>query len=145
MQLLNRLEAALRLPHRFIIFVLLGGSAALLNLGLRYVANFFLTFEVSIAIAYGLSMIYGFLIFKHLVFKPAIGKATHVEFSRFALVNVASFALVMLVSVTFEYVILPFLNITHYTREIAHFIGVASPVVTSYYAHRRFTFATETG
>lgn len=145
MYLLDKLEAALCLPHRFILFVIVGGSAALINLGLRYLANFFFSFEVSVAVAYVISMAYGFTVFKLFVFKNyADSKTTPIQMRRFTLVALMSFSIVWAVSMIFEYILLPLFNIETHSREIAHFFGVSSPIIVSYYAHRSFTFSTST-
>jgi putative flippase GtrA len=59
---------------------------------------------------------------------------------KFATVNVVSFAQVWLVSVGLARLLFPALTFQWHADSVAHMIGVASPLLFSYYAHKHFTF-----
>jgi putative flippase GtrA len=62
--------------------------------------------------------------------------------TKFAAVNALSFAMVWLVSVSLLRYGLPYLGVKWHLELVEHMIGVASPTVFSYYAHKFFTFRT---
>jgi len=62
------------------------------------------------------------------------------QYFRFWLVNLAALIQVWLISVGLIYWIFPAIGWTFHAELIAHTIAVGSPVLTSYYAHKAFTF-----
>lgn len=145
------LAARLRRPgaRRFLAFLLTGGLAALVNIlsrigfeaairqqGLGPIASY----EVAVVLAYLVGMTTAFSLAKVFVFAGS-GRALHVEYGRFALVNVAALVQVWLVSVILTRVLFPAVGLTWNPETIAHVIGVLSPVFISYHGHKRFSFA----
>jgi putative flippase GtrA len=98
-----------------------------------------LPFEAAIALAYLLGMTTAFLLTKAFVFKKS---EVHwlLEYGRFALVNVVAFIQVLLVSEGLVRLLFPRIGFHWHPEEIGHLIGVMSPIVTSYYAHKHFSF-----
>lgn len=124
---------------RFVRFLLTGGFAALVNLGSRYLLNEYMSFEAAVAVAYLAGVITAYVLAKIFVFdKSGSGVAT--EFRRFVIVNVLSLAVVWCVSVGLAIYFFPAVGFRWHAEAVAHFIGVLSPVVISYFAHKHYTF-----
>lgn len=130
--------------RRFSAFLLTGGFAALVNIGCRLALNLVMPYEVAVALAYLAGMTTAYLLAKAYVFE-ASGRRASAEYGRFALVNAVALAQVWIVSVTLARWVFPAAGFTWHADTVAHVIGVLSPVATSYYGHKRFTFATRDG
>lgn len=123
---------------QFLRFILTGGIAAVANIASRVVLSRYLDFQVSIVIAYIIGMTTAFILAKRYVFQPS-GRQTYKEYLRFTLVNCVALIQVWLVSIILAYILIPRIGLS--TGElIAHMLAVASPVITSYFAHKFFTF-----
>lgn len=127
---------------RFFLFLLAGGSSAVINILSRIALNWILPYEAAIVLAYLLGMTVAYLLNKHFVFETS-GRGVVSESWRFALVNLAAVVQVWVVSVDLAYIVLPALGFSWHTETVAHVIGVAVPVFTSYLAHKHFSFATK--
>jgi putative flippase GtrA len=128
--------------RRFVLFVLAGGVAAAVNILSRIVFNWAVPYEVAIVLAYVCGMITAYLLNKYFVFE-ASGRAVTSESLRFALVNLAAVAQVWVVSVGLARLVFPAIGITWRADTVAHVIGVAVPVFTSYLGHKHFSFAAK--
>ncbi len=124
---------------RFIRFILTGGFAALVNVGVRIVLSQFMNFHAAVIIAYLIAMITAYALSRIFVFEKS-GRSIAEELSKFAIVNLVAIAQVWLVTMVLNYYILPAIGWTLYPKIVAHFIGVASPVFTSYFGHKYFSF-----
>ena len=124
---------------RLIPFLLAGGIAAAANFGSRFLFNLWLTYEVSIVLAYLVGMIIAFVLMRGRVFQKGEQKLLP-QVVKFSLVNLLSIAQTLLVSMGLNYWLLPWLGITQNPEAIAHFFGVAVPVIVSYFLHRNITF-----
>ena len=127
--------------QRFIRFVITGGIAALCNLGSRALLSRYFGYGAAVAIAYGVGMLVAFALAKLFVFSSS-ERRWHTELTRFAVVNCMSFVQVWAVSVGLERFVVPRVGWTFHPELCAHVVGVASPIVTSYFAHKHFTFET---
>ncbi len=125
---------------QFLKFLLSGGTAALVNLIGRYVLNFVMPFEVAVVVAYFMGMIVAYLLMSRFVF-GASGRSVGSEVRRFVAVNLVAFTLVWAISVGLARIVFPEIDVTWHANDIAHFIGVTVPAVTSYIGHRFYTFA----
>jgi putative flippase GtrA len=125
---------------RFAAFLVTGGIAALANILSRVVFSLVMVYEVAVVLAYLAGMSTAYILARLFVFEPS-GRSAEGEYFRFAVVNVVALAQVWLVSMLLARVIFPWLDFTWHAETVAHVIGVATPVVTSYIAHQRFTFA----
>jgi len=121
------------------IFVLTGGLAAACNVGSRILLSRVMRYELAVVVAYLVGFVVAFLLTRALVFE-ASNRPWHDELIKFASVNVASFVHVWLISVGFARVVFPYFNFRWHPESVAHLIGVCSPVLFSYYAHKHFTF-----
>jgi putative flippase GtrA len=124
---------------RFPRFLLTGGVAALVNVASRYLLNEHMSFEAAVAVAYLFGVVTAYVLAKSFVFERS-SHAVATEFRRFVLVNVVSLAVVWAVSIGFALYLFPALGFRWHADSIAHFIGVASPAVVSYFAHKHYTF-----
>jgi putative flippase GtrA len=84
-------------------------------------------------------MLTAFLLARMFVFQGA-GGSVHGQFARFALINAAALAQVLLVSLLLARAVFPAIGFVWQAEMVAHVIGVISPVVTSYVLHKRFSF-----
>ncbi len=123
----------------FVRFVALGGIAALANLVARYLLNFFMPFEVAVVLAYMVGMVIAFFLFQRMLFGGEGASPRRV--SRFIQVNILGAALAWLVSTIMARTVLPAIGWTWQPFEVAHFCGVATPAITSYFLHKFYTFA----
>lgn len=124
---------------RFASFVVTGGIAALANLGSRWLLSHVMDYPWAVTLAYLVGMTTAYLLARAFVFKPAGGRWQG-EFARFAMVNAVSFLVVLGVSVGLADWLLPAIGWRWHAEDVAHLVGVASPIVLSYYAHKHFSF-----
>jgi putative flippase GtrA len=125
--------------HRFVRFVLSGSFAAAVNIASRWLLSGIMIYEVAVLVAYLIGMTSAFLLSRRFVFQPSAAPITH-QFARFTVVNMAAFVQVWIISVGLARLIFPDFGFTWHAETVAHVIGVGSPVVTSYFAHRLYSF-----
>ncbi len=128
-----------RANSEFIRFVLVGGFAALVNFLSRIAINTVYNFRESVIIAYIIGMLTAYVLTKLFVFAPS-GKHPLKELSYFTVVNGIAIIQVWLISVGLAEYFFPSIDYNFYPNEIAHFIGISVPVITSYYGHKYFSF-----
>jgi putative flippase GtrA len=124
---------------RFARFVLSGGLAAIANLASRWLFSLVVVYEIAVLAAYVVGMATAFLLSRSFVFEPSSAPVPR-QLGRFTLVNIVAFAQVWLVSVGLARLVFPAIGFTRHAETFAHLIGVSSPVITSYFAHRRYSF-----
>lgn len=123
----------------FARFLAIGGGAALANLVSRYFLNFVMPFEVAVVLAYMVGMLVGFALFQKVLFAERTFRPRSVM--RFVWVNLLGAALAWAVSSLMARQILPAIGWNWRPFEIAHFVGVATPAISSYFLHKYYTFA----
>ncbi|WP_244532752.1 GtrA family protein [Phyllobacterium sp. CL33Tsu] len=121
-------------------FVISGGIAAAINILSRIAFSQFLPFSAAIVLAFLVGMTTAFILMKQFVFDES-GNSTGNEYVRFGLVNLVALLQVWLVSIILARWLLPAINYNWHVDTTAHVVGVLSPVLTSYVAHKSFTFA----
>jgi len=127
--------------HReFMLFLMVGGFAAGVNVVSRYLFNEIMSFELAVLPAYLAGMATAYVLSKRFVF-AASGRKAHDEFIRFTLVNIFAALQVWLISVGLARLLFPAIGWNWHSEDVAHMIGVAAPVITSYFGHRYFSFA----
>lgn len=126
--------------RRIVLFLLAGGIAAAVNILSRIVLNLAMPYEAAIVVAYLCGMTTAYVINKAWVFDASGRGVTH-EYMRFALVNAAAIVQVWLVSVGLARLVFPWIGFAWHAETIAHVIGTAVPIFTSYLGHKHFTFA----
>ena len=129
----------LSLKSEFAGFLVAGGLAALANIGSRMLFSQFASYPVAIVLAYLVGMITAFLLMRGHVFGTR-GKPLNREITVFAVVNALAILQTLAVSLALAYYILPWMGIHRNAETIAHLVGVAVPIVTSYYGHKYWTF-----
>jgi putative flippase GtrA len=129
------------LSRQFVLFLAAGGLAAAVNFGSRILLSQWLHYVPAIVIAYCLGMITAFTLNKLFVFSDA-GNRLHHQVLWFIAINLAAVAQTIVISLLFARWVLPALGVDFHNETIAHAIGVAVPVVTSYIGHKRFSFAS---
>lgn len=126
--------------REFFVFVIAGGVAAAVNWSTRIgFSAGGMSYGLAIVCAYVIGMTTAYLLSRWFVFERS-GRPAHSEVWRFAAVNVVALAQVWAVSVLLDRWLLPAAGWTWRPAEIAHAVGVASPILTSYFGHRHFTF-----
>jgi putative flippase GtrA len=125
---------------RFIRFMVTGGVAAVVNLVSRYLLNFLISFGSAVAVAYLFGMVTAYALGRLFVFERS-GRTVADEFWRFTVVNLFAAAQVWVISVGLGEYVFPASGFGWHPLDVAHLIGVAVPVFTSYFGHRHFSFA----
>lgn len=128
----------------FFRFLLTGGFSAGVNVLSRMALTVFMPFEVAVIIAYLIAMTTAYVLARLFVFEKS-GQSVRSEFVRFALVNVVALVQVWIVSIGLANWFFPLVGFDFYPELVAHTIGVISPVATSYYGHKLFTFKRNSG
>ena len=121
-------------------FILVGGFAAVVNVGARYLISFLTSYEIAIVLAYIIAMISAFYLNKIFVFSES-DPDWRTQFVKFIMVNALALVQVFVVSLILARFLFPFFGFSLYPEAVAHAIGVASPVLTSYFLHKNFSFA----
>ncbi|KVE42393.1 GtrA family protein [Burkholderia sp. BDU5] len=124
---------------RFLMFLLTGGLAAAVNWSSRIVYNLWVPFSMAIVLAYLTGMVTAFVLARLFVFKRST-QSTGKSVFFFTLVNVLAVAQTWLVSMGLSYYALPRLGVAWHAKEIAHLVGVAVPVFSSYIGHKKWSF-----
>lgn len=123
----------------FMKFLLTGGFSAGVNILSRLLFSLVMSFEISVIAAYLIGMTTAYILARLFVFEKS-GQTVRAEYIRFALVSLVALAQVLIVSVGLVSWVFPYLEFDFYPELIAHTIGVLSPVLTSYYGHKHFSF-----
>ncbi len=127
------------MSRQFLVFLLTGGTAAVINFGSRIVYSIWLDFSFAVIFAYVTGMITAFVLAKLFVFEEG-QQSVHRSVAFFILVNLVAILQTWAISMGMAYYLLPSLGVTLFVREIAHAVGVAVPVFTSYVGHKRWSF-----
>lgn len=123
----------------FFRFALAGGVAAAVNILSRWLLSSFMRFEIAVVVAYLIGMLTAFVLTRHFVFERS-ERHVRSEAMRFALVNMVALMQVWIVSVGLAEWGLPWLGWVWQKDLVAHVVGVVSPIATSYFGHKKFTF-----
>lgn len=124
--------------RQFLAFVVTGGLAACVNFGSRIVYNGWLDFSSSVVLAYLTGMVTAFILARAFVFTQGT-QSVRRSAAFFVLVNGVAVLQTWAISMGLYY-LLPLAGVERFVPEIAHAVGVAVPVFTSYLGHKRFSF-----
>lgn len=128
------------LPSKqFLLFLLTGGTAALVNFGSRIVYNQWCEYALAIIFAYLTGMVTAFVLARAFVFQGS-SQSLHQSALRFVLVNLVAVLQTWLISMALAHYGLPAMGITRFVPELAHAVGVVVPVFTSYLGHKHWSF-----
>lgn len=125
--------------REFSLFLITGGLAALINVLSRIAFSTLVRFELAVLLAYGVGMVTAYVLARKFVF-PTSRTSIRRSFAAFALVNLFAVLQTWLVSIGLRNWLLPLLGIVVFRDLLAHTIGVAVPVVSSYFGHKHISF-----
>ncbi|MEK0267023.1 GtrA family protein [Stenotrophomonas rhizophila] len=125
--------------RQFLLFLLVGGLAALVNILSRIGYSYYLNFTPAIVLAYLTGMVTAFVLARLFVFKDS-ARPLHHSAVYFALVNLLAVLQTWIVSTLLAFHLLPWLGVDQFRLEIAHAVGVAVPVFSSYFGHKFLSF-----
>ncbi len=123
------------------MFLVAGGIAAAVNFGSRIILSEWMHYVPAIVIAYCLGMVTAFILNRLLVFQKAANALKH-QIAWFVLVNLAAVVQTIAISLVLARWLLPVLGVDFHNETLAHAVGVAVPVVTSYFGHKYLSFAS---
>lgn len=124
---------------QFIRYLLTGGAAALANYASRFVFSTWVAFELAVAMAFFVGLCVGFALMRMFAFNPG-RRPLSAQIMAYVAVNLLGVAQTLVISSALLRIGLPAIGLQLHAEAIAHGIGIAVPVVTSYFGHRRFTF-----
>lgn len=127
------------MTRQFLTFLITGGTAAAINFGSRILYSQWVSFSTAVILAYITGMITAFMLARLLVFKDS-EQALHRSVVFFVLVNIVAALQTWGISLALAYYVLPAMEVDRFVDEIAHAVGVAVPVFTSYWGHKRWSF-----
>jgi len=127
------------ISRRFVKFLIVGGIATLVNFLSRIILGMWLGYITSIVIAYCIGLIASFALNKVFVFEQSTN-ALHHQLIWFTLVNLAAFPQILLISLLFARVIFPAIGMHWHVETVAHAVGLAVPVFTSYFGYKHLSF-----
>lgn len=139
---MNNPLSQLFVTKQFLVFLLTGGIAALINFFSRIVYSEWLDFSDAIILAYITGMVPAFFLAKAFVFKNSGQNFFH-SVIFFAIVNLAGITQTWLISIVLAHYALPAFGIDSYVKELAHGAGIMVPAFTSYLGHKHFSFREE--
>jgi putative flippase GtrA len=125
--------------RQFLLFVLTGGAAALVNVLSRIGFSVVLRFELAVLAAYAIGMVTAYILARRYVFTGS-GQSVKRSFAAFALVNLVAVLQTWLVSVGLRHLLLPMIGAVALVDLVAHSFGVIVPVFTSYLGHKHVSF-----
>jgi putative flippase GtrA len=120
-------------------FLLVGGTAAIVALGMRAIFYLILNYEISVGLGHFCGMIVAFFLNLHFVFhdyKGPLGAA----FMRFTVVNLLSLAIAVVISSLAFRWFLPLLGDVPLPALTAHIIGAGCAALPSFIFHSTFSF-----
>lgn len=127
------------LSRQFFLFLVTGGVAAGVNFASRIVYDHWLDFSTSIILAYVTGMATAYVLAKLFVFRESRQNVPRSVFF-FTVVNLVAVVQTWAISLTFAYYVLPSLGVERFVPEVAHAVGVAFPVFTSFVGHKYWSF-----
>lgn len=125
--------------RQFLVFLLTGGLAAVVNFVSRIAYDVWVDFSTAIILAYLTGMVTAFVLARTFVFtesKTTLRRSVLL----FSLVNLAAVAQTWLISMGLALYALPALGVSRFVPEIAHAVGVMVPAFTSYLGHKYWSF-----
>lgn len=126
------------MTRQFLGFLLTGGLAACVNFGSRIFYNHWFDFSTAVVFAYLTGMVTAFILARSFVFTQG-RQSVRRSALFFVLVNGVAVLQTWAISMALYY-LLPLAGVSRYVPEIAHAVGVAVPVFTSYLGHKKFSF-----
>jgi putative flippase GtrA len=123
----------------FVGFAIVGAVAAATNVGARIAFQIVVPYEIAIVLAYPFGLTTAFILNRRYVFGSGRSGAV-TAYWRFTFVNLVALVQIWIVSVFFDRVAFPGLGFTWHAETVAHALGLLSPIFTSYFGHKHFSF-----
>ena len=124
---------------QFLLFLLIGGTAAGANLLARLVFNLFMNYPLAVSLAYVVGMMVAFPLNRLFVFPNSTKSIVH-NAVFYVLVNLMTFPMVLAISWVLGVFILPNFTPVASAEMIGHTVGVMSPAFSSFALHKFLTF-----
>ena len=124
---------------RFVKFLIAGGVAASANFFSRIFFSSFTDYASAIVLAYLVGMVTAFVLMKLFVFEQS-RHAVHRQALYFTLVNIAAVLQTLVISLLLARIVLPAVGMTRGHEELAHFVGICVPMITSFLGHKYVSF-----
>jgi putative flippase GtrA len=125
--------------RQFLIFLVTGGTAAVVNFVSRIIYDQWLAFSTSVLLAYMTGMVTAYVLARAFVFKTSV-QPLYRSIVFFVLVNALAIVQTWAISLLMLYQVLPALQIDLLAPELAHATGIVVPVFTSYLGHKYWSF-----
>lgn len=125
--------------ERFLRFLLVGGTSAVLTAGARSALGTAMSYRTAVAVSCVIGMTIAFALNRLLVFAPGMAPM-RTQYLRFVLVNLVGFPQTWAMSVGLAEAAFPAIGVTWHAEFLAHLIGMATPIGTSYFGHKHFSF-----
>ncbi len=125
---------------QFLRFVVAAGLSVPVNLGSRVLFSRVVPYEVAIVLSQVCGMLTAYALTRVFVFGRS-GRGAVSELGRFALVNVFSGLQTWIVAVGLVRIVFPWLGYRDAPELVGHVAGLALSAVTSFFAHRLYSFA----
>ncbi len=127
------------ISRQFLLFIIAGGIAAAANFGSRIALSNVMPYVPAIIVAYVIGMISAFLLNRRFVFDQA-SNALHHQAAWFVAINLLAVLQTLAVSLLLAHWLFPAIGMRFHAETVAHLVGVAVPVFTSYAGHKALTF-----
>lgn len=127
------------LDRQFILFIVVGGTAAAVNFGSRVALNLWTSYATAIVLAYLIGMLTAFVLNRVFVFKNTKNSLKK-QAGWFIVVNLLAVLQTLAISLLLARWVFPNIGWTWHPELCAHAVGVAVPVVTSYLGHKHLSF-----
>ncbi len=131
---------AVTMRREAVRFLAVGIVAAAANFGSRFAFSVVVPFATAVVLAFFVGLTTAFVLNRSFVFVRAQSTPWAGEALRFTIVNLAGLVLTLAVSVWLAQSLLPAVGVERGREAIAHFCGIGATVVTSYAAHKWWTF-----
>ena len=125
--------------RQFVAFLITGSFAALVNFLSRVLYNQWVSFSSAVILAYVTGMVTAYILAKAFVFTASQQSMRH-SAVWFVLVNLVAVMQTWLISMALAHYLLPAMGVKHFVLELAHAVGIAVPVFTSFLGHKYWSF-----
>lgn len=126
------------LTRQFLIFLIVGGIAAILHWLARLLLSTIFPFSIAVAIAYVIGMTVAFILNVLYVF-PVSDKPRRNQIRDFVIVNLSFFPVVWFASLQVN-ILLKSLGMVMYTEELAHALAIPLPMLATFLIYKFFAF-----
>lgn len=124
---------------RLMLFVMASGVAAAANFGARVLFSLWVSYAVAVVLAFFVGLTAAFVLNRRFVFRESTNQL-HLQASWFVAINLFALAQTLFVSLLLAEIVLPYMGLNWHNKEVAHAVGIAAPLFTSYLGHKHLTF-----